>query len=72
MTREDLVKTIKLFLDARYMSDNHTECAEKLLAEYEAKIRADVIEEFKERLLKNNVVDKSVVRRVAEQLKEQK
>lgn len=35
----------------------------------EAEIRNNAIEEFKKMLLKNKVVDKSVVRRVAEQLK---
>lgn len=42
---------------------------EKVVKAYQ-KGKADAIEEFKNRLLKNNVVDKSVVKRVAEQMKE--
>lgn len=34
------------------------------------KIRAEVIDEYKNALLANDVVDKSVVRRIAEQLEE--
>ena len=37
----------------------------------ESEIRAKAIEEFAKALLTNEVVDKSVVRRVAEQLKEE-
>lgn len=37
----------------------------------EAEIRAKAIDEFAKALLTNEVVDKSVVRRVAEQLKEE-
>lgn len=42
------------------------------LVEWENQIRAKAIDEYKNALLKYRVIDSSVIRRVAEQIKEQK
>lgn len=37
--------------------------------DYDKKVRNDIIEEFSQKLLKQAIIDKSVVRRVSEQMK---
>lgn len=47
-------------------------CQEIMLAEHDKQIRADAIKDFANRLLNNEVIDKSVIRRVSEQMQKGK
>lgn len=46
MTRVDIKRCIKHFLDYNYASNNHSDCAEKLLSEYEQQIKTNVIDDL--------------------------
>lgn len=68
MAKSDLLNFLK-DINFMYNDCGMHDSVSKMLEDFEAEIRAKAIDEFTKALLTNEVVDKSVVRRVAEQMK---
>lgn len=62
---------LKKFAHKGHITQEEYDAVIKKLDGHDREIRNKVIDEFAKALLVNEVVDKSVVRRVAEQLKEE-
>lgn len=60
---------IEAYLFEKYCVEGEDKELCNLMEEHNKEIREEVIEEFKNALLKQKIVDKSVVRRIAEQMK---